>query len=329
MSAEHALLRVLADGAPHSGEVLAQRFGVTRAAIWKQISKLEAYGLTVEATPGRGYRLNRPIDFLSEERIAAALDPGTRDAVAALEVHAELDSTNRHLLRRPAPPPGRLDVALAEFQHAGRGRLGRSWSAPLGGGLCLSVGWQFAESPQDLSALSLAIGVAARRAIAAVAPVEIGLKWPNDLVFDERKLGGVLVELSAEAQGACRVVAGLGINVSIPGEQLVGLSDWPRGAIDLDSITNGAVPGRSELAARLISSIGALAAEYPRTGFAAYAAEWQRAHVLTDAPVRVIESSGERFGIVRGIAADGALVVESDEGERRRVVAGDVTVRRS
>ena len=328
MSAERALLRALADGAPHSGEALARRFSVTRAAIWKQISKLEAYGVAIEATPGRGYRLRRPIDFLDEGRIVAELDPQSRAAIASLEVFAELDSTNRHLLGRPAPPPGKLDVALAEFQHAGRGRLGRTWSAPLGGGLCLSVGWQFDESPPALSALSLALGVVARRAIHALASVEVGLKWPNDLVFEGRKLGGVLIEISAEAQGACRVVAGIGLNVSIPSEQLVTLSDWPGGAVDLSSIAGGALPGRSELAARLVSEIAALVATYPRTGFSAYASEWEGAHVLADAPVRLVEPGGESFGIVRGIEADGALVVESDAGSRRRVVAGDVTLRR-
>ncbi len=133
-------------------------------------------------------------------------------------------------------------MCLAEFQHAGRGRRGRRWIAPLGGGLCLSVGWQFADTPPELSALTLAVGVVARRALAAVAGVDVGLKWPNDLVLDARKLGGILLELTAEAQGGCYVVAGIGINVSLPPESLRTLSDWPRGAIDLATATSGAPP---------------------------------------------------------------------------------------
>ncbi len=113
-----------------------------------------------------------------------------------------------------------LRACIAEYQTAGRGRRGRRWSTPLGAGLCLSVGWQFADAPAELSALTLAVGVVVRRALARVAGVEIALKWPNDLVWDERKLGGILLELTAEGQGGCHVVAGIGINVALPPEVL-------------------------------------------------------------------------------------------------------------
>jgi len=328
VSSPEALLRALADGAAHSGERLAARFGVTRAAVWKQMAKLEAYGLDFDAVRGRGYRLRRPIDFLDPVRIEAALG-AERARVGRLEVFLELDSTNRHLLAQPMPAPGTMHVALAEFQHAGRGRQGRSWNAPLGGGLCVSVAWQFAETPPALSALSLAIGVAVRRALAALTGLEVGLKWPNDLVFDGRKLGGILVELSAEQHGACRVVAGLGLNVSIPSEQLAALSDWERGAVDLVTALGDGVPSRSELAGTLIASLAALFEGYPRSGFEPYAAEWGAAHVLAGQAVRLVEPAGESHGVVRGIEADGALVLETGGGRLRRVVAGDVTLRRA
>ena len=220
----------------------ARSFGVTRAAVWKSIAKLADWGLEVSAVPGVGYRLARPIDLLDAQALRAALAPRTAERIARLDVYAELDSTNHHLMSLPAPPAGELAVCIAEFQHAGRGRRGRRWIAPLGGGLCLSVGWQFADTPPELSALTLAVGVVARRALAAVAGVDVGLKWPNDLVLDARKLGGILLELTAEAQGGCYVVAGIGINVSLPPESLRTLSDWPRGAIDLATATSGAPP---------------------------------------------------------------------------------------
>lgn len=323
-----ALLRALADGAAHSGERLAERFGVTRAAVWKQMAKLEAYGLTVDAVPGRGYRLRRPIDFLDVAGIESALGAACA-RVGRLELFLELDSTNRHLLGQPAPAPGTMHAALAEFQHAGRGRQGRSWKAPLGGGLCLSVAWQFAETPPGLSALSLAIGVTVRRVLKGLTNLAIGLKWPNDLVFDDRKLGGILVEISAEQHGACRVVAGLGLNVSIPPEQLAALSDWEHGAVDLDTALGGSMPGRSELAGSLMAALAALFEAYPHSGFEPYAGEWRQAHVLADRPVRLVEPAGESFGVVRGIEADGALLLETRGGGLRRVVAGDVSLRRA
>ena len=246
--APDALLRALADGEPHSGSELARGLGVTRAAISKSMRKLALWGLDVSAVPGVGYRLARPIDLLDARALRRALAPRTARRLARLEVLTEVDSTNRRLLESAPPPPGKLAACLAEFQTAGRGRRGRRWLAPLGGGLCLSAGWQFAGTPRDLSALTLAVGVVARRALADAARVDVALKWPNDLVHDERKLGGILLELAAEAQGRCYVVAGIGINVALPPKSLRVLSDWPRGAIDLAIAMRGAPPPRALLA---------------------------------------------------------------------------------
>jgi BirA family biotin operon repressor/biotin-[acetyl-CoA-carboxylase] ligase len=173
-----------------------------------------------------------PIDPLDADAIAAALAPDAARLIERLEVFSEIDSTNRYLLEHP-PSSGRLAVCLAEYQHAGRGRRGRAWVAPAGAALCLSVGWRFAERPPDLSALTLACGVAARRALETQAGISVGLKWPNDLVWDDRKLGGILVELSAGHRGACHAVVGIGINVAMPRDLLRRVSDWPRGAVDL------------------------------------------------------------------------------------------------
>jgi BirA family biotin operon repressor/biotin-[acetyl-CoA-carboxylase] ligase len=321
-----ALLQRLADGEIHSGEALAAALGVTRAAVWKQTARLADYGLEIEAAAGRGYRLAAPLDLLDGARIAAALDADTTRQLGALELHLELDSTNRYLLERAAPAPGRLDVAIAEFQHAGRGRRGRGWTAPLGGGLCLSVAWHFADLPPDLSALSLAVGVAARRAICALTPIDLGLKWPNDLVHAERKLGGILVELNAEAQGGCHVVAGLGINVAVPEAQLAAVSNWRHGAVDL-RLAAGAPPPRALLAARVIDELAGLFSGYAETGFGPYAAEWEACNVLRGRPVQLEEAAGVSYGIAGGIEPDGALILEAEDGSRRRVISGDVSLR--
>src|SRR6185295_7804725 len=145
------LLALLADGKPHSGEELARAFAVSRAAVWKHVAKLADWGLAVDAMPGVGYRLRRGIDLLDAAALRSALAAHVAARLASLEVFTQLESTNRHLLGAPPPAPGMLRACIAEYQTAGRGRRGRRWSAPLGSGLCLSVGWQFADAPAGLS----------------------------------------------------------------------------------------------------------------------------------------------------------------------------------
>jgi BirA family biotin operon repressor/biotin-[acetyl-CoA-carboxylase] ligase len=319
------LLQALADGRTHSGEELARAFGVTRAAIWKQVAKLKDYGLGVAAAPGAGYRLEQRLDLLDEEALRAALEPGVAARLAKLELHTEVDSTNRRLLVAP-PPFGKLDVCIAEFQTAGRGRRGRRWQAPLGSGIALSLGWQFAGVPTEPSALTLAAGVAVRRVLERVAGITISLKWPNDLVVDERKLGGILLELAAEAHGGAHVVVGVGLNVALPAALLESLCDWPRGAVDLKTVLGREPPPRAVLAGALVSELTALLVDYPSHGFAAYRTEWRSADFLRGRAVRLDEATGRMVGRAVGIDADGALLVETESG-KRRVLAGDVSVR--
>lgn len=326
MTPEH-LLRALADGEPHSGEQVARELGVTRAAVWKHIAKLGDWGLTVVAVPGVGYRLARPLELLDADALRAALPARAAARIAQLEVFTELDSTNRRLLARDPPPAGELHACLAEYQTAGRGRRGRRWSTPLGAGLCLSVAWRFADTPPDLSALTLATGVVVRRALLRAAGVAVALKWPNDLVLDERKLGGILLELSAEAHGGCHVVAGIGLNVHLPQESLATLCDWPRGAVDLATAAGGAPPSRTALAAALLAELAELFAGYAAAGFSPYRADWSAADYLRGRRVVLDDAAGAVSGTALGIEADGALVIETAPGTRRRVISGDVSVR--
>lgn len=319
-----ALLAVLADGGVHSGEELARAFRVSRAAVWKQIAKLRDWELEVEAAPGVGYRLARPLGLLDRADLERRL--GGRASPVRLEVHTELESTNRHLLERP-PPAGTLAACVAEFQTNGRGRRGRSWRTPLGAGLCLSLGWQFERIPPELAALPLAVGVVVRRVLAAAAAIEARLKWPNDLVWEERKLGGILLEMSAEAHGGCHVVIGVGLNVDMPRTLLARICDWPRGAVDLATARGGAPPPRAELAAELIAALGELCRDYAHTGFAPYRAPWRDADYLRGRAVTLDEPGGEVAATALGIEADGALLVETAAGARKRVIAGDVSVR--
>jgi BirA family biotin operon repressor/biotin-[acetyl-CoA-carboxylase] ligase len=261
--------------------------------------------------------------------VKVALKPAARRQIESLEHFATLDSTNRYLLESEPPAAGQMRVALAEYQQAGRGRRGRRWIMPPGAGIALSVSWQFAEAPRDFSALSLAAGAAASRAIRDTVGLAVGLKWPNDLMLDGGKLGGILVELDRHATGAWHVVAGIGINVRLPAELRGGLNDFRHGACDLAGALDGAGIDRARLAVALIERLVELFASFAGTGFAPYRGEWLAAHVLADRRIEIERSGTVDVGIVRGIDAEGALIVEDDTGTRRRVVSGDVTVRES
>jgi BirA family transcriptional regulator, biotin operon repressor / biotin---[acetyl-CoA-carboxylase] ligase len=247
--------------------------------------------------------------------------------LASLDVLAETDSTNQRLLAAPAPPPGQLAVCIADYQSAGRGRRGRQWRAPPGTALCLSVAWQFREARPDLLALPLAVGVAVRRAIASLIGQSIALKWPNDLVFADRKLGGILVELASGDRGRCHVVAGIGINIAMPAMLLPRLCDWAEGAIDLATLTGQRVPERAALAAALIAETAAAFHVYASSGFAPSLDAWLDADCLAGRAVRVEQQPRTVEGIARGIDRDGALLVDVGGAAPARVLAGDVTVR--
>jgi BirA family biotin operon repressor/biotin-[acetyl-CoA-carboxylase] ligase len=267
------------------------------------------------------------IDALDAGALAAAVQGPLRGRVRRIEVFAELPSTNLYLLEAEQPASGLADVCLAEHQTAGRGRLGRSWHSPLGAGVCLSVAWRFAVAPPELPALTLALGVAVRRVVTELTGAAIGLKWPNDLVHEDRKLGGILVEVGTAGAGGCRVVAGLGLNVAFPPETLAAVGDRESSATDLRSITKCAPPARTALALALITAFADLLASYADTGFAPYRDEWRRADSLEGRPIRIQSASARWLGTAAGIDADGALLVNTADGARRRVASGDVSVR--
>ena len=261
--------------------------------------------------------------------VKAHLSTAAWPTIDGIEHFTTIESTNRYLLESVPPAAGRMQVAIAEFQHAGRGRRGRRWLMPAGAGIALSAAWQFASPPRDLTALSLATGAAARRAIRDAVGLEVGLKWPNDLMLDGGKTGGILVELGRGAAGACRVVAGIGLNVNVPAAVLATLGDTRYRACDLAGALRGAAIDRSVLAAALIERLVELFAGFADEGFGPYRDEWVAAHVLDGRRVDLETDAGRLTAVVRGIDADGALLVEDDAGARRRIVAGDVSVRES
>ena len=315
------LLDVLADGALHSGETLAQRFGISRAALAKRMAHLRDWGVDVAAQAGLGYRLNLPLERLDVARIHAALAPAAR--ATQVQVLSRTDSTNTQLLA--ADPACDPQVLFAESQTQGRGRRGRDWVSPFGANLYCSIGWTFAAWPARLTALPLAMAVALARVVADAGLPEVGIKWPNDLQVGGRKLAGILIEPRGEAGGACRVVVGIGLNVAMSAGQATAVGQPWTSLAEALAASGQPLPSRNTLAAALVSELSAALGHFAAHGFTPFAAEWQRRDVLMGRPVR-IEATPALEGIARGVDSDGGLSVETASGWQV-VHAGDVSVR--
>ena len=322
---ERALLQRLAQG-PVSGDALARAAGLTRAAVWKRIEALREAGVEIAAVPGRGYRLAQPLDLLDAEAIRAGLGAAARAELAGLEVAWALDSTNAALLRRPPPARG-CAVLLAERQRAGRGRRGRPWVSPLAAHVYLSLGRRYDGGLARLGGLSLAAGVAAAQALAALAVPGVRLKWPNDLVVEAggglRKLGGILVEGGGEAAGQAHAVVGLGLNVRMPAAAAAAIDQpWA----ELAALAPGMT--RNRVVAALLEALLPALAQFDRDGLTAgLRAAYARWDVLAGRPVQVWAGDGTWQGEACGLAPDGALRVRLADGGERCLHAGEVSVR--
>ena len=317
--AERALLMRLSHGTV-SGDTLANELGLTRAAVWKRIDALRHAGIEVDAQPGLGYALARPLDLLDEVRIRASLTDDVREQLESLRVRWAIESTNTALLAE-APPASGVRVLLAERQLGGRGRLGRPWSSPLASNLYLSFDRQFQGGLARLAGLSLVAGIAAAEALRVVTGLDIRLKWPNDLWLDGRKLGGLLVEGGGEHGGPARAVIGLGLNVRMP--EAFG-RDIDQAWIDLAARCDP--PSRNELVAALLCAWVPALAEFDRDGLAAFLPRWQALDALAGERIRLINGQQVLDAEALGLANDGGLRVRDIHGERI-VYAGEVSVR--
>jgi BirA family transcriptional regulator, biotin operon repressor / biotin---[acetyl-CoA-carboxylase] ligase len=317
----------LSDGQFHSGEDLAQALGVSRSAIWKAVKSLRDLGATLHAVRNRGYRLAKSSEPLAAERILEKLSDAVRKQVRSLEVAWTVGSTNTELLSRANPPNGSSEVLLAECQTAGRGRRGRAWLAPPGGSICLSLSWTFRDVPADLGALGLVIGVCELRALQGLGVTGAKLKWPNDVLVDERKLGGILIELRAESGGPACVVIGIGLNVALGAALLAKIAETGIAATDL--VTAGlAEPSRNAVAGALVDSCVRGLLEFERDGLRPFVENWRDADALQGKMVDVRGAVGEvTCGLARGVDLHGALLVETADEGLKKFVSGDVSVR--
>lgn len=316
---EFRVLRLLSDREFRSGEALARTLGVTRATIWNALRKADAMGVAVHRTRGSGYRLAAAIDWLDADEVCAAL--GARCGGFHVRVEDEVDSTSSRLLEASAGLPHR-SVLAAERQRAGRGRAGRQWHSPVGGGLTFSVLWRFAGGASAMAGASLAVAVAVVRALRTLGADGVQVKWPNDVVHSGCKLAGILIELRGDALGPTDAVIGVGINVALPAGMRKGI-DQP--VIDLGAVV-GAV-SRNRLLAATLRELDIVLGQFESGGFPALRDEWISRHAYHEREVELVLPGGQRAaGRVRGVGDGGELLVDVG-GERRRFISGEIRLR--
>ncbi len=324
MDSRYKIIRLLADGRFHSGEELAQQCGISRAGVWKQIKQLGSMLIKIHAVRGRGYRLERPLELLDREQILAAVSVKGRSWISQLELHQQIGSTNGYLL---AQPPGELSsghICLAEEQTEGRGRRGRGWVSPFGSSIYLSIFWSYPYGPTHLSALSLAAGVAVVDGLRSLGVSEVGLKWPNDILWDGRKLAGLLLEVAGEADGPSRVVLGLGINSGLGPAQGEGIDQpW----VDLSEVPGGDKISRNRLAAVMLDCLLQTMGSVTQDGISSMAADWQRYDLYYGRPITLHMGERQIKGVHRGIDMSGSIMLEQETGEIHTYHGGEVSLR--
>ena len=316
-----SLLRQLADGEFHSGELLARNFGVTRATVNNALRDVESYGLALYSVRGRGYRLARPLQWLNEDLIMDSLG-NARDELK-IEILDHAASSNALLLQRATRGAVSGNVLAVEWQTAGRGRLGRTWYSGLGDALTFSLLWRFESGLAALSGLSLAVGVGMMRALHELGVAGAGLKWPNDVLLNEGKLAGILLEAQGDMLGPSAVVIGIGLNLTVP-EVLRGRID--QATSDLASLEIP-MPERNAVLAVTLKHLAAVLHDFAESGFAPLRREWEDGHVFQQRLVKMLLPDGSQiFGRVLGVTDEGVLRLATEQGEQL-FNAGEVSLR--
>jgi BirA family transcriptional regulator, biotin operon repressor / biotin---[acetyl-CoA-carboxylase] ligase len=308
------ILQLLADGQFHSGQELGEILNLSRTAVWKQLQKLEGLGISLESIKGKGYRLPGGLDLLNAGYIQSQLSPDTLKLLRELDIHTVIDSTNNYVMQQAMNRESGY-ICLAEQQTAGKGRRGRHWISPFGKNIYLSLLWNF-NGVAALEGLSLAVGVVIAEALGQLGIAGIQLKWPNDVLWRQRKLAGILLEMTGDPAGLCQVVVGIGINVSMPKSSALAIDQpW----VDIETIQTesnlGQDVSRNDLVATLLSHLLPLLHHYADQKFIAYRERWESLNIFADQAVELHTAKSVVTGRMLGVDASGALRLYTEEGE--------------
>lgn len=318
MGIDLQLLQQLSNGHFYSGESLAQQLGVSRTTIWKEINRLEEqYAVKVQSVKGRGYRLSQPLELLDESRIYTHIPESSKSQLQSIELLPIVDSTNRYLMAAASRGAASGQVIFAEQQTAGRGRQGRNWVSPFACNIYCSLLWRFEIPTSALSGLGIVIAVAVERALSNHCS-RLHIKWPNDILYEGKKLAGILLEMQGEANGPASIVIGVGINVKMPATLAQEIDQaWT----DLYQVTGKPV-SRNALAADVIHQLIQAIQVFEQQGLESFIPAWEAKDLLRDQAIEILLGEKLINGIARGIDKTGALQLEI-AGEIKSFMAGE------
>ncbi|CAM2822415.1 bifunctional biotin--[acetyl-CoA-carboxylase] ligase/biotin operon repressor BirA [Vibrio neptunius] len=313
-SAKLSILKALSQGGFHSGEELGDQLGVSRAAISKHIKGIQAWGVDVFSVQGKGYQLAKPMQLLDKDLLQKSL-------ANRVELMPVIDSTNQYLLDRVDSLESGA-VCLAEYQAKGRGRRGREWVSPFGSNLYLSIFWRLDAGMAAAMGLSLVVGVAIVEALEEMGLAGVKLKWPNDLYYQDKKLAGILVEMSGQAGAAANLVIGMGLNLMMS-EATEGITQpWA----SLDEVADNQEIDRNQLAINMITTLHKALDDYELCGMAGFVERWNRLDNFINRPVKLIMGPREICGIAKGINGQGAVILETEDG-LQTYIGGEISLR--
>tara|TARA_R110002167_G_scaffold335284_1_gene542602 strand:+ start:655 stop:1611 length:957 start_codon:yes stop_codon:yes gene_type:complete len=312
------LLSLLSDGEFHSGSELGELLGVSRTSIWKAVPSLEGLNVPIEVVKGKGYRIQGGLDLLDKNQILSILPCNIKERVN-LDILLSHSSTNDYLSSLESPVGQTYHICLAEHQTAGRGRRGKEWISPFAKNVSFSASFLLGGGAEALSGLSLVVGVAVAKTLQALGLKNVGLKWPNDVFVGDKKIAGILLELSGEATTNWNVVCGIGLNVHMDERDGVVIDQsWC-------SISESIVIERNMVVASLLTQLVEVLESFKKDGFKVFMDEWAQFDILSGERVIVTPTGIE--GRAVGVNMQGALLVKSADGECV-INAGEVSVRK-
>ncbi len=312
------LIDILADAQVHSGEQLGEQLGMTRSAINKHIKTLRSWGLNIETIAGKGYKLPYQINLLSEEAIKKQIDD------VNIIVEPVIDSTNQYMLERIAELKSG-DTCLAEYQSAGRGRRGRQWISPFGCNIYLSMYWRLEQGPAAAVGLSLVVGIVIAEVLNRISQEKVKVKWPNDLYMNDKKLAGILVELTGKTGDAAHIIIGVGINIGMNNNNIESsksiTQEWSSLRDEVENIE------RNELSANIIKSLRESLVIFEHEGLKPFLERWFKLDNFLNRHVKLLIGNDVMSGIERGVNDQGALLLQKDNGEIIPYIGGEISLR--
>lgn len=314
------LVTLLSDGNCHDGNSLGQQLSVTRSAVWKMIKRLEQYGISIHSVRGNGYSLAERLILLDPDQIKKAVS-----SPVELTVLESVDSTNNFL--KKLGKKKHMHCCFAEHQTQGRGRLDRRWHSPFGKNIYFSCNYLFQKDVSELAGLSSTVSLAI---IETLRQLDLGeeamVKWPNDVLYNQKKISGVLIDVQAESHGITNAIIGIGLNVNMTDKDIEQFNPVLTQAWTSLQSEKNINYDRNPIAALLIQNLLNYLTRFQNNGFHHFMDEWKSRDGLANKNIAIEQHGVVIDGMALGINAQGHLLLRKGDGSVHAFSSGDASI---